>query len=404
MKKSSILGVACALMIGQSAVAQNTTTAVTFEESPAITGYSFNQFKDNWFIQAEGGANMLFSHRDDQRKLTDRFAPAASLWIGKWFSPILGVRVGANFMMNKGISDVEYGYGVLLDDYRPNGYWKTKVNELGPQFNVMLNLTNWWCGYRPGRVYNATAYVGGSAYWSFVKKYGKNDVSDGYHLGDDRTIALNAGLLNTFAVSDHVNITLDIRYTMLAAHQDEATTHRCCHDLAAYLGVAYNFGKSYWTAPVVPVVETVQDCEVVETKLQATKARVADLERELRDCLDNPVKQEVVAEGPLATIYYPINVSRLTNVDRKVLGAIAEVMKADTNQKYTLTGWADNYTGTDQFNDRLRHARVDGVANYLTTQGVSADQLNVTVNNGNLYNGGEKFVSLDRAVTIEKAK
>ncbi|MCH5345998.1 MAG: hypothetical protein J1E63_02745, partial [Muribaculaceae bacterium] len=61
MKKSSILGVACALLIGGQAVAQTTAATVTFVEDPA-QGYLFNKFHDNWFISAEGGANVLFSH------------------------------------------------------------------------------------------------------------------------------------------------------------------------------------------------------------------------------------------------------------------------------------------------------------------------------------------------------
>lgn len=89
-------------------------------------------------------------------------------------------------------------------------------------------------------------------------------------------------------------------------------------------------------------------------------------------------------------------------MDNKVLGAVAEVMKQNPDQKYTVTGWADNYTGTEAVNERLRHARANGVEKVLLRNGVDASQLNVTVNNGNLNDMGEKFVSLDRAVTIEK--
>ena len=87
-----------------------------------------------------------------------------------------------------------------------------------------------------------------------------------------------------------------------------------------------------------------------------------------------------------------------------MLEAVSEVMKSNPDQKYVVTGWADNYTGTDAINTRLRHARANGVQKCLLNNGVDAGQLDVTINNGNLYNGGEKYVSLDRAVTIEEAK
>lgn len=94
----------------------------------------------------------------------------------------------------------------------------------------------------------------------------------------------------------------------------------------------------------------------------------------------------------------------MSRVDNKVLGAVAEVMKQNPDQKYTVTGWADNYTGSDRVNDRLRHARANGVEKVLLRNGVNPSQLDVTVNSGNLNDMGEKFVSLDRAVTIEANK
>jgi hypothetical protein len=47
---------------------------------------------------------------------------------------------------------------------------------------------------------------------------------------------------------------------------------------------------------------------------------------------------------------------------------------------------------------------VRGVANQLKKNGVSDSQLNVTINNGNLCDLGDKYVALDRAVTIEEAE
>ena len=46
--------------------------------------------QDNWFITAEGGANIYFSHKSIHRDLSDRFSPAASIYAGKWFTPVFG--------------------------------------------------------------------------------------------------------------------------------------------------------------------------------------------------------------------------------------------------------------------------------------------------------------------------
>ncbi len=77
-------------------------------------------------------------------------------------------------------------------------------------------------------------------------------------------------------------------------------------------------------------------------------------------------------------------------------------MKINANTNYVLTGWADNYTGTDAINKRLRQNRVNGVYDKLIKNGVPASQLEATTNDGNLCDLGEKYVALDRAVTIEE--
>lgn len=67
----------------------------------------------------------------------------------------------------------------------------------------------------------------------------------------------------------------------------------------------------------------------------------------------------------MTTIYFPIGVSRLTRIDNNVLKAIGNVMQSNPDQKYVITGWADNYTGTDAINTRLRNARAESVKKVL---------------------------------------
>lgn len=402
MNKSSILGLVCALCLGQSAFAQN-NQEIQYVEDPA-QGYTFNRFQDNWFISAEGGANLLFSHLDSERKLADRFAPTAGIWVGKWFSPIIGLRAGVNWARVKGVGeDGSYGQATLTPTIKGR-YYKTKHNDLTPMVDVMLNLTNWWCGYKPNRVYNASFYGGGGVDLSFVPKFDRNGKDDGYEYGHNATLTAHVGLINSFRLSNKVNLYLDLRYNVLGTENDGAGgTEKQNSDIAAFLGVTYNFNKTTWTAPIVPVIPPATDCSAVEQRLQAANARIADLENQLRDCLNRPTETKV-AEGPLSTVYFPINSSRVSRVDAKVLGAVAEIIKSNPNQKYDVTGWADNYTGTAEFNDRLRQARANSVEKILLRNGVDAGQLNVTTNNGNLCDMGDKYVSLDRAVTIKAAE
>ena len=80
-----------------------------------------------------------------------------------------------------------------------------------------------------------------------------------------------------------------------------------------------------------------------------------------------------------------------------------DVLKADTSKKYDVKGYADNYTGSDAINNRLRKQRSENVVKQLVSRGVSADQVTAVPVQGNLHGDNEALVSLDRcAVIVEK--
>lgn len=394
MKKATFFACACALLMGQSLMAQNNAQEVTYVEDPT-QGVLVNKFSNNWFITVDGGAGVYFSSFDDHRKFTDRFAPAADIYVGKWFSPIIGLRLGASWMQNKGLSNGPVA-GSLLDEYRPDGYYKTLYNQVGPAADVMINLTNWWCGYKPNRMYNAIVYAGAGGYFTL-----NND----WHTLRDTNLFGRVGFINSFNVSKRVALSLDIRATLMDGHADNAYNHvdKMFGSLNAYLGVTFNLGKTNWSAPVVPVCPPAENCDALRARLSAAEARVADLERQLQDCLNR--KPEVVEAEPeaLATIYFPIGVSRLTREDKNIVNAVADVLKADASKKYDVNGYADTYTGSDAINNRLRNQRAGNVVKQLVSRGVSADQVQAVPVQGNLHGDNEALVSLDRcAVIIER--
>ncbi|MCD8393496.1 MAG: hypothetical protein LUC85_01505 [Bacteroidales bacterium] len=396
MKKLTLLACACVLALGQTLAAQEQAQEITYVDD-CSQGYLFNRFKDNWFITGEGGIGINFSEHGSARDWKDRWEPTAGLYVGKWFSPLLGVRVGANWQKMKALSEIGSQYDEMYGKY-----YKQVYSEVGVLSDVMFNVTNWVCGYHPGRIYNLGVYVGGGAYWAFKKTWDANGDVD-WKNAHDRVIAWRCGITNTFNVSKQVQIGLDLRFVATGNHSNELTyTNKTSYNAQALLNVTYLFKKREWSCPVVPVCPEPENCDAYIARLQAADARINDLERQLKDCLNRPQPEPVVEKAPLATVYYPINVYKMSKTDATVLEAVANVMKDNPNKQYVLTGWADNYTGNDQINTRLRHNRVNGVAKYLEKQGVPASQLDVTINNGNLCDLGEKYVALDRAVTIEE--
>ncbi|MCM1337563.1 MAG: OmpA family protein [Candidatus Amulumruptor caecigallinarius] len=415
MKKSFLVGAMAALLAGQSAFAQEQTKEVTYVED-ASQGLLMNRMKDNWFITGEVGANKVFSGFNNHRNFWNGCAPAFSIWGGKWFTPIIGVRFGVNMLMTKQLSNLSYPtYGG--NNSMHNGYYQAKFNEIGPVADVMFNLHNWIGGYKPDRKWNVIVYAGGGGYWSLSRHYeplangGFKD--EGWENNHDRVLTIHGGIINTLRLSKQVDLSLDFRYSFYDAHsfsykytEESAPVNRTTGNLQAYLGVTYKFKKRDWNGPMVPVCPPAEDCSQYIAALDDANAKISELETQLKACLDRPAPQPVAApvQDHLATIYYPINVSRLTPQDKQVVAAIAQVMNNHPDTRYVVTGWADNYTGNDQINTRLRHARANGVKDALIANGVNPSQFDVTINAGNLCDLGEKCVSLDRAVTIDEVQ
>ena len=115
--------------------------------------------------------------------------------------------------------------------------------------------------------------------------------------------------------------------------------------------------------------------------------------------------RQPAGDAPLATVYFPINVSKIVGVQNDVVDAVANVMLSES-KNYQLTGWADNYTGNNQINTRLRKDRVATVKKALVGKGVAENRLDTQIDDRNRpdVDFGPKSAPLSRAVTIVRAK
>lgn len=404
MKKSLLLGIA---FLGLGAVAAN-AQEVTYVED-CSQGVLLNRNADNWFITAQGGANMLLGPQDIHAEIKNRIGGQAGLYVGKWVSPVFGFRFGGTFNMSKGAT-TQFGtfrneaQGAIDD---PKDYYPEKWIGFGPEFDVLINLTNWWCGYKPNRVYNAVLHGGANAQWRWNKRWKTpaHDINETeWKTAHVTNMGANIGLQNNFRLSDVVSIFVDVQYEILDFTKLE-------HEVMLQAGLTFNLGKSSWNCPTTAVCPTWKytdaEGDALVARLNAAENQIASLQQQLDACLAENAKlrnQKPVAdcEG-LATVYYPINQYGLSAREKTILRSVANVMQNNPDKKYILTGWADNYTGNDEINTALRNKRVNGVKNFLVNCGVPESQIEATIDNNNLTDFGAKSAPLDRAVTIRVA-
>lgn len=398
MKKSVLLALTALSLGGVNAVAQE----VTYEPD-CSQGLLLNKNKDNWFITAQGGTTFQMNEYDIKAPLKDRWGGTAALYVGKWISPTFGFRFGANWIMPKGATTGDGEFRKENAGAFDNGYYPEKWMGLGPEFDVLINITNWWCGYKPDRVYNLILHGGVGAYWTWARRYGNSPEHEiGWHRAHNTVMFVNAGLMNNFRLSKVVDIFFDVQYSLFDFKPGAD------HDLSIQAGLTFNLGKSDWECPVTAVCPTWKytdaEGDALVAKLNAKEHQVKDLQQELEQLKKQKPKTVVQDCEGLATVYYPINQYGLSSREKTILKSVAAVMKDNTDKRYVLTGYADSYTGTDVINDRLRQARVDGVYNYLIACGVDAGQLDKKTDSENLTDLGPQAAPLDRAVTIRHAE
>jgi len=421
MKKIVLLVTLCvAYLVPSMTIAQE----VTYVEDPS-QGYLFNRMRDNWFIDAEGGVGLFMSSYDARAPFGKRLGAKVNIHVGKWFSPLLGLRFGGDFEQLKGATWVgnyaALGYRNWPELYKNDKFAPTHFNDIGVTGDILFNVSNWLCGYKPYRFYNAIFYVGVDANWVYARD-GARPVSDGpwkYGANDDpdhsRNYSVHGGLLNSFALTKKFDLLLDLRFDFLQEHADGAGMgYRTWNEYPSIMiGMSYKLGKSEWNAPVTAVCPepkyTDAEGDALLQQLNDANRKIADLENQLRKCAERPAAmlddkvrlKDNAVEAPLATVYFPINRTEVLGVQRNVVDAIAEVMKSES-RNYMLTGWADNYTGNDNINTRLRKGRVATVKKELVKKGVAENRLDTEINDGELTNYGPKAASLDRAVTIHR--
>lgn len=393
--------VAMALLAAGSVCAQTEPSAQSTEVVEESTdNVEINSFWSNWFISAGGGAQIYFGDHDRQAKFGDRLSGALDIAVGKWFSPEIGVRLMYSGLSVKGATQKgmpAHSTGVDVPGKGEGGYWleKQKFNFFNIQADAMFNVSNIIWGYNERRIYNLSPYIG----------LGVMRVSDD---PAETAIAGHFGLLNSFRLCSCLDLNLDIRGTLTNDDFDgEAGGRKGEGMLTATLGLTYKFSPRGWNRGknVIRTVYNTAEIELMQEKLRQMSEENTRLQEALAQG-DQEKAQTIVKQIASSNlVVFPIGKSTLSNEARVNLGMLAEVIKkGDPHSVYTITGYADEGTGSEELNRQLSKDRADVVYDCLVKEfGIDESQLRID------YKGGVENMFYDdprlsRAVITQESK
>lgn len=355
-------------------VAQSTEVVEESTENVEI-----NSFWSNWFISAGGGAQIYFGDHDRQASFGDRLSGALDIAVGKWFSPEIGVRLMYSGLSAKGATQkghLAHSTGVDVPGKGGNGYWleKSKFNFFNFQIDAMFNASNIIWGYNEKRVYNLSPYVG----------LGVMRVSD---KPAETAIAGHFGLLNSFRLTSCLDLNLDIRGTLVNDDFDGEPGGRKGEGLlTATLGLTYKFSPRGWNRGknVIRTVYNTAEIKAMQEKLRQMSEENARLQEALAKGNKEEAQTIVKQIASSNLVVFPIGKSTLSNEARVNLGMLAEVIKkGDPHSVYTITGYADEGTGSEELNRELSKERADAVYDCLVKEfGISQSQLRIDYKGG----------------------
>lgn len=350
-----------------------------------------NSFWSNWFISADVAYGAFYSNEEDGKGYSKspfkdfRRNLGASVAIGKWFTPGIGLRTKVN-----GI----WGRNVVSEDASTNAfkYWNA-------QEQVLFNLSNLFCGYKESRVWNIIPYAG----TGLMRNCTENEYAHVY----------SAGLLNTWKLSKHLAVNLDLSFNISdddisnaagTTHNDYATTIGTADRyFTAEVGLTYNLGKATWNkTPDVDALKALSQSQIdaLNAQLADEEAENARLKKMIADHKCPEAKTVTVKEVTAAPVSVFFNLGKSKIASRKDLQNVQELANVakDKDAKIVVTGYADSKTGSANFNQKLSQKRADTVKAELVKMGVKESNIQTVAAGG--VNTLNPF-SYNRRATVE---
>ena len=357
-----------------------TATAVSAQTKDK---YYSESWKDNIYISVGGGVQAT---TNPDTKFGKSITPLVNLSIGKLINPIWGFRGQV------------YGWSSKMETNYPFESLNApkverKENYIGINLDGTLNLTNLFCGYKPGRVFELNFFAGPSM--NVVKNYCHWDV----------------------VYSEHK--TVEDGHTVIKKELDYDRTRPTGHELRCLVGASLGLGAKFNINPkwaidveargqVTPSVLGAYSSGNTDGYLHLTAGATYTFGGKKFVSCSSKVDQNAINDelnkyrdelaGPRA-VFFKIGSAKIDDYGKVNIQLAAKLMKANPDKKYKIAGYCDSATGSAKWNKELSEKRAQAVYDALVNEGVSEKQMELIGYGGTANMFGKDF--LNRVVILE---
>jgi Outer membrane protein and related peptidoglycan-associated (lipo)proteins len=311
-------------------------------------------FQPGWYMSLYTGYNIYLAEGNNifnngsSISLRRNGSPLATFGLGYDFNPILGLRgeLGwQRFHWN--------GTSAITGTANPV-WWGTSLTG-----DLTVNLSNWWGGYNPDRIFDVTAFGGlGLGVRSAHNVDAKKQV----------TPIVRAGLIGAFHLSKQFDLNGEIATNLVRDAYNGVRGGWKVDDFTAFqVGFTYHFKPTVKPVPAPVPEPVIQVKEVVkhDTVIQRVEVPVK--------VAQNPVEVQPFTRE----IFFTIGRTKVNDYNQKsAIADAAEYLKANPGKKMSIDGYADKKTGTNAINMKISKIRAQAIADELIkVYGISADRI-----------------------------
>jgi hypothetical protein len=378
-----------ALRVTETAIAKNLNS----KTSAVRTSWLANRPKDNWFISLEGGVNSLVSEGFRDRLFKNNVNWTGGLAIGKWFSPVWGLRISGAAGKLKGNHPDPNGLWYVGWYHHKSGspmaggtyifnqpdvvrerYLDKDGNNPFSYIDVtadfMVNLKNLFTPYNPKGFFDPVVYVGAGYAITLGHNFDPFKTAKTPNTTPVDNAVLKGGLQLNFRVADPVKFYIAAEGILLPENFDRYVWNISTYEgaLALKLGLTYNFNFRHFVKGDFRDPNEIAALNREINELRNRPQVVCPPIPVCPTCPEPKVVEKPVAPTEMEPVFFLIDSYTIRDSQMTKVTQAAEFLINHPSAKLELVSYADAQSGTPSYNMQLSKKRTDAVAKILVNK------------------------------------